>query len=221
MATPLVLDNVTKRYGQGEPVIDGMEHTFAPGTATGLIGPNGSGKTTLLRLLSVVAYPTEGEVRYGDLDIHAHPYRYLHHVGIVHAEASLPEHLTAVELLTWILRERDAWDDAAGPERIDAILDHLDLDERRTNRIGTYSSGMLQKTQIAAACVAEPSVVLMDEPLRSLDEAGTSATLDLVRQFKENGAVVVVASHLTDALHTLMDDTIEMGAPVATQETGA
>ena len=218
MATPLALHAVTKRYGQDAPVIDEMTHTFAPGTATGLVGPNGSGKTTLLRLLSVVAYPTEGTIQYGDLDIHAEPYRYLQHVGIVHAEAALPEHLSAVELLTWILRERDAWNDTAGPERIDALLDRLDLDERRTNRIGTYSSGMLQKTQIAAACVAKPTVVLMDEPLRSLDEAGTTATLDLVRQFKDEEAIVIVASHLTDALQALVDDTIDMGTPATAPE---
>ncbi len=212
MADALHLDEVTKRYGQAAPVIDGMTHTFAPGTVTGLVGPNGSGKTTLLRLLSVTAYPTRGTVRYGDLDIHAHPYRYLQHVGIVHAEATLPEHLSAVELLTWILRARGGWDEAAGPARIAELLDALGLDERRENLIGTYSSGMVQKTHIAAALVARPRVLLMDEPLRSLDAASSEATVDLLRAFKAEGGLAVVASHLAGTLEEVVDDAIALGA---------
>ena len=182
MADTLTLDGLTKRYGDGPPVLRGLSRSFAPGTLTLLVGPNGAGKTTLLRLLSVQAYPTGGTVHYGDLDVHAHPYRYLRQVGLVHAGPELPEHLTAVELLEWILRSRGHWNDAA-PDRIDALLDRVRLDERRGNLIGTYSSGMVQKAQIAAAFVAEPAVVLMDEPLRSLDTATAEATVGLLRDF--------------------------------------
>ena len=211
MAASLHLDHVTKRYGSNSPVITTMTHTFAPGSVTGLVGPNGSGKTTLLRLLSVTAYPTEGTVQYGELDIHAQPYRYLQHVGMVHADPELPEQLSAVELLTWVLRSRDRWEQG-GPDRINELLDALMLDERRNNLIGTYSSGMLQKTQIAAALVARPQVLLMDEPLRSLDTASSKAAIDLVRQFKAGGGLVIIASHLGDALQRLVDDTIALGA---------
>jgi ABC-2 type transport system ATP-binding protein len=188
-----------------------MTHTFAPGSVTGLVGPNGSGKTTLLRLLSVTAYPTEGTVHYGELDIHAEPYRYLEHVGMVHAEPELPEQLSAVELLTWVLRSRERWG-GGGPARINELLNTLMLDERRNNLIGTYSSGMLQKTQIAAALVARPQVLLMDEPLRSLDTASSDAAIDLVRQFKADGGLVIIASHLNEALQRLVDDTIALGS---------
>jgi ABC-2 type transport system ATP-binding protein len=212
MASSLVLDNVTKRYGDGPAVLDGLTRTFAPGTLTLLVGPNGAGKTTLLRLLSVLAHPTTGTVRYGDLDVHAQPYRYLQQVGLVHADAHLPEHLTAVELLAWILRSRDRWSDDA-PARIAALLDRLRLDERRENLIGTYSSGMTQKTQVAAALVAEPTVLLMDEPLRSLDTATADATVELIDQFVADGGLAVVASHLTDPLADRADATFALGDP--------
>jgi ABC-2 type transport system ATP-binding protein len=211
MASSLVLDDVTKRYGDGPAVLDGLSRTVEPGTLTLLVGPNGAGKTTLLRLLSVLAYPTTGTVRYGDLDVHAHPHRYLQQVGLVHAGTQLPEHLTAVELLEWILRSRDHWSDDA-PDRISTLLDHLRLDERRSNLIGTYSSGMTQKTQIAAAFVADPAVVLMDEPLRSLDTATADATVDRLEQFVADGGLAVIASHLTDALMPLADGTLSLGA---------
>jgi len=211
MASALVLDDVTKRYGDGPAVVDGRSHTFTPGTLTLLVGPNGAGKTTLLRLLSVLAYPTTGTVRYGELDVHAHPHRYLQQVGLVHAGSDLPEHLSAVELLEWILRSRNRWTDDA-PDRMSRLLDRLQLDERRANLIGTYSSGMVQKTQIAAAFVAEPAVLLMDEPLRSLDTATTDATVELIEQFVADGGLAIIASHLTDALAPLADATLALGA---------
>lgn len=211
MAASLLLDDVSKRYGDGPAVLDELNQTFEAGTLTLLVGPNGAGKTTLLRLLSVLAYPTTGTVRYGDLDVHAHPYRYLAHVGLVHAGTQLPEHLTAVELLEWILRSRDRWTEEA-PTRIDTLLHTLELDERRSNLIGTYSSGMVQKTQIAAALVADPAVVLMDEPLRSLDAATADATVNLLEDFIGKGGLAVIASHLTDALAPLADASLSLGA---------
>jgi len=218
MASSLVLDAVTKRYGDGPAVLDGLTHTFAPGTLTLLVGPNGAGKTTLLRLLSVLAYPTTGTVRYGDLDVHAHPHRYLADVGLVHAGAQLPEHLTAPELLEWILRSRGRWT-ADAPDRVDALLTRLRLDERRAQLVGTYSSGMLQKTKIAAALVAAPDVVLMDEPLRSLDTDTADAAVDLLADFVADGGLAVVASHLTDALTPLADATLALGPETPTETT--
>jgi len=211
MAASLALDALTKRYSDGPPILNGLSRSFAPGTLTLLVGPNGAGKTTLLRLLAVQAYPTSGTVHYGDLDVHAHPYRYLQHVGLVHAGPDLPEHLTAVELLEWILRSRGQWDSAGGDARIAAVLDRLRLDERRSNLIGTYSSGMVQKAQVAAAFVAEPAVVLMDEPLRSLDTATTEATVELLREFVADGGLAIVASHLTDALRPHADEVVRLG----------
>ena len=218
MASSLQLDDVTKRYGDGPAVLEGLSRTFAPGTLTVLVGPNGAGKTTLLRLLSVLSYPTTGTVRYGDLDVHAHPHRYLRHVGLVHAGRQLPEHLSAVEVLEWILRSRGAWADDA-PDRIDALLTRLRLDERRTNLVGTYSSGMTQKAQIAAALVARPDVLLMDEPLRSLDTETADATVGLLEGFVEDGGLAVVASHLTDALTPMADATLPLGAEAPTETT--
>jgi len=211
MASSLTADNVTKRYGNGPAVIDGLSRSFEPGTLTLLLGPNGAGKTTLLRLLSVLAYPTRGTVRYGDLDVHANPHRYLAHVGLVHAGRPLPEQLSATELLEWILRSRNAWGED-GPDRRASLLDRLQLDERRQNLIGTYSSGMVQKTQIAAALVAAPAVLLMDEPLRSLDATTTEQTVGLIEAFVGNGGLAVIASHVTEALSPLADDVLRLGA---------
>jgi len=208
----LVLKQLTKRYGQGEAVLSNLSWTFEPGTATGLVGPNGSGKTTLLRLLATLAFPTEGTVHYGELNIHERPYRFLAHVGLVYAEPELPAHLSAEELLTWILRERGQHD-ADSDARIARLLDTVRLDERRANLIGTYSSGMLQKTQVAAALIAEPHVLLMDEPFRGLDTESTAAVFDLLARFKQDGGLVVVSSHDHTLIDDLCDALLDMRAP--------
>lgn len=215
MADALVADAVTKQYGRQAPVLRDFSHRFSPGTLTVLTGPNGSGKTTLMRLLSVLATPSEGTIRYGTQIIHDAPHRYLRHVGIVHAEAVLPEQLTAVELLQWVMRSRGVWTSNTGARTISHWLDRVDLDERREQRIATYSSGMVKKTQIAAAFVAAPDVLLMDEPLRSLDAEARTATLDALTSFRDDGGLAVVASHLTDDLLACTDDRLELTAPAA------
>jgi ABC-2 type transport system ATP-binding protein len=205
----LIVDNVTKRYGQGPAVLSDLSCAFQAGTATGLIGPNGSGKTTLLRLLSVTSFPTKGAVRYGTIDIHQSPHAYLRHVGIVHDETALPRYLTAVELLEYALRSRKAWD-TDSPERIARLLDRLYLDERRDQLIGTYSSGMFKKTQIAMALAPSPAVLLMDEPFRGLDAQSLDAAMDLFQQRKAGGCALVIASHRLDLLDVLCDDVMDM-----------
>ena len=221
-ATPkaLHLRDLSKRYGQGAYVLEGLSYTFRPGQAVGLVGPNGSGKTTLLRLLSVTSYPTSGQVLWGELDAHRHPHRYLQGVGVVYDAADLPQYLTAVELLEYVLRARGRWD-ADAPERIGALLGRLRLDERRENLIGTYSSGMFKKTQIAAGLVIQPPILLMDEPFRGLDEESLAAALEELLTFKGGGGVLILSSHRRDLLERLCDDVIRLPWEGAVRSVGS
>src|SRR5690625_4617657 len=106
MPESLVCTSHPKGYVRGRPVINGCTHTCEPGTATALAGPNGSGKPTLIRRLTTLAFPSDGEVRYGNLPIHQTPLAYLRSVGYVDDSGDLPPHLSAVELLEWVARER-------------------------------------------------------------------------------------------------------------------
>lgn len=208
---PLVIDGVTKRYPGGPFVLRDLSHTFAPGTATGLVGPNGSGKSTLLRVLSALSPPTTGTVRYGALDVHDQPHRYLASVGVVHDKPDLPGYLTAVETLAWVARERGVWD-AGAPARHADLLGAVLLDERRDQLTRTYSAGMTRKTQLAAALAAHPAVLLLDEPFRALDVAATEAALGLLVSFRDAGGLVVLSSHRADLLDQLCDARLDLGA---------
>ena len=157
------------------------------------------------------SFPSDGTIVYGEVNICKNPFLYLQHVGIVHDIASLPLYMTAVELLEYILRTRDAWNDES-KVYLEHLLDRLDLDERRHNLIGTYSSGMLKKTQIAAAMIARPKILLLDEPFRGLDAQSTSTALLLLQEAKAEQSIVVISSHRQDMLDQLCDGYVDMNS---------
>lgn len=204
----LRVEQASKQYKAGQPVFTDITMSFEPGDSIGLIGPNGSGKTTFLKLVSVNTFPTEGKVYYGDIDIHRHPHEYLKHVGLVHDEESLPQYLSAMELLEWVLRARNKWKEDT-EERVLAILDRLELGEARYDQLGTYSTGMKKKTQIAAALISDPSVLILDEPLRGLDQTSREKSIEIFSERIEGGAIFLMASHDRKDIQTLFSKILE------------
>lgn len=204
----LVIENITKQFKAGHPVFKNLNFTFQPGYGVGIIGPNGSGKTTFLRLLSVTSFPTSGEITWNGKSIHKEPRSFLNQVGLVHDEEGLPKHLTAVELLEWILRSRGLWSDQSVAE-IDSIFDLLALEDRR-DPIGTYSTGMKKKTQLAAAFIVNPKVLILDEPLRGLDKETREVILKMIMDLKsEKKALIFMASHFIGTDSHIFDEIIE------------
>ncbi|NBC05461.1 MAG: ATP-binding cassette domain-containing protein [Bacteroidetes bacterium] len=203
----LELKKLTKQYKPGQPIFSEISREFSSKKIIGLIGPNGSGKTTFLRLLSVNSFPTSGEVLFDGLNIHQKPHEYLKNVGLVHDEESLPRHLTAKELLEWILRSRSVWNENSVNE-IDQVLDKLALNDR-DEPIGTYSTGMKKKTQIAAAFIVKPKVLILDEPLRGLDASTREIVFGLLNDERKNGTLILMSSHSMGSDPDFFDEIIE------------
>ena len=193
----LELQNITKQFKAGKTIFESVNGSFKEGEFIGLSGPNGSGKTTFLRLLSVNSFPTSGTILYNGVDIHKSPQRYLKDVGLVHDQETLPLHLSAVELLQWVLRSRKLWDGQSGDE-ITAMFDKLSLGDDRYEQIGTYSTGMRKKTQIAAAFIVKPKLLILDEPMRGLDVDTREVVEGMLRDAKNGGALILMASHTAD-----------------------
>lgn len=203
----LQIKNLKKQYKAGQPIFENVNQSFSMGECTGIIGPNGSGKTTFLRILSVNSFPTEGSVIYKETDIHKHPTDYLKNVGLVHDQESMPEHLSAEELLEWILRSRDQWSQDS-PAQITTLLDKLSL-VQRDQPMGTYSTGMKKKTQIAAAFIIRPEVLIMDEPLRGLDESTREVVIQLIHSSKKKNTLILMASHSLGTDHEIFDHVLQ------------
>lgn len=209
MPDQLILDDVTKRYGRGPAVISHFSHTFHPGSGTALVGPNGSGKTTLIRLITALSFPTSGRINYGQLVIHNHPTDWLQHIGYVDDAGSLPQFLTAVELLEWVSRSRATYE-RYGTDGIHRLLDEVHLDERRENLIGTYSTGMTKKTHIAAALIGDPEVLVLDEPFRGLDRETHRAIERMLEAFIREGGLLIMASHFSESVERLCDHVLPL-----------
>ena len=208
MSDFLAAKNLSKRYGTGPMVIAGLNHRFNRGAATGLIGANGSGKTTFLRLVSVTAFPSEGDMTFQGSSIYDAPHRFLQHIGIVTDTADLPAYLSANELMEWTLRARRKWNDKESPRQMNELFERLHFDERRKNLIGTYSSGMMQKTMLACSLITRPEIILLDEPFRALDEESKNAVLELLEEYKSEGGTILVSSHLKESLSRICDEYI-------------
>ena len=206
-------ESLSKRYGQAAYIIEDFSCTFRPGSATGLTGPNGSGKTTLLRLLTTAAYPTSGRITWNGQDIHQKPHQYLSETGFAFDSSELPQFANTDELLEVILRSRGLWDEEESPRRIDELLNLLSLDERRRSLIGTYSSGMMQKTLLAAALIARPPLILLDEPFRALDVETRAVLTGYLAERKKEGTTIIISSHLPEIVEELCDEVLEFPLP--------
>lgn len=181
--------SLTKRYGTSTAV-DGLSFSLDAGTVTGFLGPNGAGKTTTLRLLLGLAAPTSGEVlvfgrRYQEL---AQPVR---RVGAVlesndfHPGRTGRAHLRALALAAEI-----------PSDRLEVVLDLVELDAAADRRVRTYSLGMRQRLGLAAALLGDPELLVLDEPANGLDPAGVHWLRTFLRRFAEQGGTVLVASHV-------------------------
>jgi ABC-2 type transport system ATP-binding protein len=180
--------SLTKRYGEVAAVGD-LSFSIQPGTVTGFLGPNGAGKTTTLRVLLGLAEPTSGEAlvlgrRYRDLDRPALRVGAVLESNDFHPGRSGREHLRMLALAAGI-----------SGERVDQVLDLVELGSARKRRVKTYSLGMRQRLGLAGALLGDPELLVFDEPANGLDPAGVHWLRAFLRGFAESGRTVLVASH--------------------------
>jgi heme exporter protein A len=176
--TLLSADAVGRRFGY-RPVFGDVTLSLRRGEALALIGPNGGGKTTLLRVLSGLLRPSSGAIEsHGTLGFVAH-----------HSMAY--DALTAHENLTFAAR---LWG-ISKAARIDELLDQVGLTRARDQRVGTFSRGMTQRLAIARALLHDPDILLLDEPLNSLDEPGAEMVLRFMEDFIAREHAIAIVTH--------------------------
>ncbi len=203
MATPtsgLAVETtaLSKVFGERR-VVDAVDIAIPVGSVSGFVGPNAAGKTTTIRMLLGLVRPTSGSgVVLGEpLD---HPARYLDRVGaLIDSPAFYPQLSARSNLLVLARLGRIP----AG--RIQMVLDRVGLGDRADEPFRRFSLGMKQRLGIASALLADPSLLVLDEPTNGLDPAGIVEMRALIRSLADDGITVFVSSHLLGEIDQICD----------------
>ena len=191
---------LTKRFGERTVVRD-VELHVPRGSAFGYLGPNGAGKTTLIRMLLGLTSATAGSMKLRGLEVPERRSEALSRVGAIVEEPRFHGHLTGRENLRVVAAAR-------GPEafaRIDGALARVGLTHRADDRVARYSLGMKQRLGIARCLIADPELLILDEPMNGLDPAGIQEFRGFVRSFVDEGGTIVLSSHLLDEVEKTCD----------------
>jgi ABC-2 type transport system ATP-binding protein len=189
-----------KRFG-ARAALDGVDLAVPRGVAFGFLGANGAGKTTLIRLLLGLAEPTAGRVRVLGREVPADRAAALGRVGAIIEEPRFHPHLTGRENLHIhaAARQRESH------ERVDGALARVGLIARADDRVKTYSLGMRQRLGVARCLLADPELLILDEPMNGLDPAGIQEFRRLIRELVAEGRTVLLSSHLLDEVEKTCD----------------
>ncbi|WP_217196506.1 ATP-binding cassette domain-containing protein [Streptomyces buecherae] len=195
---------LTKRYGE-KTVVRDLTFTVRPGMVTGFLGPNGAGKSTTMRMLLGLDAPTSGRSTIGDRAYASHPAP-LRQVGAllearsIHPGRTARAHLQALAHTHGIPRRQ-----------VDAVIDRVGLGEAADRRVKGFSLGMGQRLGIAAALLADPATVILDEPVNGLDPEGVLWIRNLLKSLAAEGRTVFVSSHLMSEMAVTAEHLIIIG----------
>jgi ABC-2 type transport system ATP-binding protein len=206
------VQGLTKRYG-GKVAVDDLSFTVRPGVVTGFLGPNGAGKSTTMRMILGLDRPTSGTAL-----VDGQPYRELRaparHLGAllearsIHSGRSARNHLLAL-----------AQTHGVSTRRVDEVIELVGLREVARKRAGGFSLGMGQRLGIASALLADPSTLILDEPVNGLDPEGIRWIRDLLRGLAAEGRAVLISSHLMSEMALTATHLIVIGRGRLIQES--
>jgi len=182
----------------GRVILDGVTFAVEPGESVALVGPNGSGKTSILRcLLGLV--PFAGTATIGGHEVMRDPVAARTLVGYVPQKAAFGD-TSAREALVFVARLR-----RLDPARATALLAEVGLAAHAEERVRTFSGGMQQRLALAIALLADPPVLLLDEPSASLDREGQRMFHRLAARLRRGGRTLLMASHRREEVESLTD----------------
>lgn len=192
----LKTEELTKRF-DSFTAVDHLSIEIYHGDVYGLLGPNGSGKTTTIRMLLGLIHPTSGQVTTLGYDMGDEKQRYqaLHHVGAIVEQPVFYPFLTGRENLRGIAIFGCMPDNQVTHERIEEVLELVDLATRANESYSKYSLGMKQRLALAATLVHYPQLIILDEPTNGLDPAGVVEIRELIGRLSQQGITILLSSH--------------------------
>ena len=204
MGTVVRLEDYCKSFKSAE-VLKNINLTLESGKVIGLKGKNGSGKTMLMRAISGLILPTSGKVYINDKEL-GRQISFPPSIGILIENPSFISNYTGFKNLKILASIQNRISDDEIRDAIRKV--GLDPDDNRTFK--KYSLGMKQRLGIAAAIMERPDIVILDEPINALDEAGAGLIKGLLDELKANGSLIIIACHDTEELNYLSDEIYEI-----------
>ena len=204
MGTVVRLEDYCKSFKSAE-VLKNINLTLESGKVIGLKGKNGSGKTMLMRAISGLILPTSGKVYINDKEL-GRQISFPPSIGILIENPSFISNYTGFKNLKILASIQNRISDDEIRDAIRKV--GLDPDDKRTFK--KYSLGMKQRLGIAAAIMERPDIVILDEPINALDEAGAGLIKGLLDELKANGSLIIIACHDTEELNYLSDEIYEI-----------
>ena len=205
MSGPAILaENLVKVYGGTVRALDGVSLSVEAGTVLGLLGPNGAGKTTAVRVLTTLLVPDTGQASVAGIDVIKHPAQVRRSIGLAGQYAAVDEALTGAENLQLVgsLNHINA---AQSRVRAKELLERFDLADAGDRRAKTYSGGMRRRLDLAAALVARPPVLFLDEPTTGLDPRSRNDLWRVIEQLVGDGTTVLLTTQYLEEADRLAD----------------
>ena len=202
-APAISVRGVVKSFGDVR-ALDGVDLEAAPGTVLGVLGPNGAGKTTTVRVLATLLRPDSGSARVLGLDVVADAAQLRSRIGLAGQYAAVDEQLTGIENLVMVARLYGEKRPAAR-SRARELLERFDLVDAGKRIVKTYSGGMRRRLDLAAALVARPPVLFLDEPTTGLDPRSRVDLWETIEALVAEGTTVLLTTQYLDEADRLAD----------------
>ena len=208
MAVAIELKNVSKIFEQGTSnefrAVDSLHITINEGQVFGFLGPNGAGKTTILKMICGLITQTSGSIRLNGFDITTHRYNAMHQIGVVLEGArNIYWQLSPFENLLYYGRLKGYFGKELNDRAVELLHD-LGLWDCRYDLVGDFSRGTQQKVAIACALIANPSIVLFDEPTLGLDVQAARIVKNWITKLaQEQGRTIIITTHQLDIAEQL------------------
>ncbi|MBO8157796.1 MAG: ABC transporter ATP-binding protein [Bacillaceae bacterium] len=188
------VEQLSKSF-DGKEVVKNLNFELEPGKCVALLGPNGAGKTTTLRMLAGFSKPTKGSIKFDQETLSRDIRQY---IGYLPQYPVFHNWMTGKEFLMYVGQLAHMSRKEAG-ERATELLDRVGLGDVEKKRIGKYSGGMKQRLGIAQAMMHRPTLIMLDEPVSSLDPIGRREVLNLLMELKKEATILFSTHILNDA----------------------